>query len=323
MDLFGAWSNPQRMSEATAQKGAEANTVAAWRHNKPLGLFIVLISYVLCTAAGIWAVRASGVTELFWQFAVADAVATAVIFAFSMVFRNSSFYDPYWSVKPMVVVVWLSAFAPEGALADPLRVRLVTTLMLLYGARLTWNWMRGWSGLDHEDWRYVDLANKTGAFWPLVSFSGVHFFPTVLVYLGCLPLFDALLHGADVPFGLLDLLAGLVLLGGITLEALADHQLRRFRLSKPPREKILETGLWRYSRHPNYFGEMLVWWGAALFGMTVAVEWYTFAGALAISLLFVFISTPMIDKRMLARRPGYAERMKRVSGILPWPPKKA
>lgn len=297
--------------------------IPAWRQNKALGLILVLISYVVATLAGIVAVQQSGLEELFWQFALGDAVATGVIFLFSMVFRNSSFYDPYWSVKPMVLVVWLAVFVPEGAYADPLRVRLATTLMLLYGARLTWNWMRGWTGLHHEDWRYVDLAKKTGAFWPLVSLTGIHYFPTVLVYLGCLPLFDALLAGGDQAFGLLDLLAAAVLLGGIATEALADHQLRQFRLSNPPKERILESGLWKYSRHPNYFGEMLVWWGAALFGFQVALEWYTFAGAAAITLLFVFISTPMIDKRMLERRPAYGQRMKRVSALLPWPPKKA
>ncbi len=296
----------------------------AWRRNKPLGLALVTLSYVIATVAGLAAVRAwmpDG--EIFWRFALADAVATGVIFAFSMAFRNSSFYDPYWSVKPMGVVVWLAAFAPEGTAALDLRVRLVTVLMLLYGARLTWNWARGWTGLDHEDWRYVDLARKTGAFYPLVSLTGIHYFPTVLVYLGCLPLFDAMLAGGDVPFGALDLLGAVVLLSGIVIEATADQQLRRFRLSRPPREKILETGLWRYARHPNYFGEMLVWWGAAFFGLAVGFSWYTFAGAAAITLLFVFISTPMIDERMLARRPAYGERMKRVSALIPWPPRRA
>jgi steroid 5-alpha reductase family enzyme len=297
-------------------------SVAAWRQNKAVGLLLVTLAYVVATWAGVIAVRQIVATDVFWQFGIADAVATLVIFVFSMVFRNSSFYDPYWSVKPMVFVVWLSAFAPSWADADPLRVRLVTVLMLLYGARLTWNWARGWTGLDHEDWRYVDLARKTGVFYPAVSFLGIHFFPTVLVYLGCLPLFDALLYGGELGLGILDVLAAVVLVTGIAMEATADQQLRAFRLSKPPKEKVLESGLWRYSRHPNYMGEMLIWWGAALFGLRVGLHWYTFAGAVAITLLFVFISLPMIDERMLARRPAYAERMKRVSALVPWPPKK-
>jgi steroid 5-alpha reductase family enzyme len=294
--------------------------VPAWKRNRVLGFALVTAAYVLALGAGVWAVQTVIASDPYWQFGIADAVATGVIFLFSMLFRNSSFYDPYWSVKPAVAAVWLavSRFPPAyTADVDPTRVRMVVLLMLLYGIRLTWNWARGWSGLNHEDWRYVDLRRKTGKAYWLVSWSGIHYFPTVLVFLGCLPLFPALLTGSR-PFGFLDLLAALVLLGGILLEAAADQQLRRFRLSNKDPQRILETGVWKYSRHPNYLGEMMVWWGVALFGLAAAgLHWTTFAGAVAITLLFVFISVPMIDRRMLARRPAYAERMKKVGTLLP------
>ncbi len=290
-----------------------------WRHNKPLGLVLMTVAYVVAVWAGIFSVRAVIASDPFWQFGIADVVATLVIFLFSFVFRNSSFYDPYWSVKPAVVAIWLGVFT-TGA-ADPTRLRMVVLLLLVYGVRLTWNWARGWTGLHHEDWRYEDLARKSGKAYWLVSFTGIHFFPTVLVFMGCLPLFPALLTGTR-PFGFFDLLAAVVLLAGILLEATADQQLRNFRLTNKDPRRILETGLWKYSRHPNYFGEMLVWWGVALFGFAAGgFFWYTFAGALAITLLFVFISTPMIDQRMLERRPAYAQRIQRVSALVPWWPK--
>jgi steroid 5-alpha reductase family enzyme len=293
--------------------------IPAWRQNKVIGLVIMTIAYVVSLGAGIFAVRSIIATDPFWQFGIADFVATLVIFAFSFVFRNSSFYDPYWSVKPAVVAVWLGVFTASGA--DPNRLRMVVVLMLIYGARLTWNWARGWTGLNHEDWRYEDLARKTGKAYWLVSFSGIHFFPTVLVFLGCLPLFQVFTNPTQ-PFGFLDLIAAMVLLGGVLIEAAADQQLRNFRLTNKDPKKILETGLWKYARHPNYFGEMLVWWGVALFGLAAGgLVWYTFAGAIAITALFVFISTPMIDQRMLERRPAYAERMKRVSALIPWKPR--
>jgi len=293
---------------------------AGWRNNRLIGFALVTLAYVVATWAGIAAVRATLTSDPFWQFGMVDFVATCVVFAFSLVFRNSSFYDPYWSVKPAIMAVWLAVFPPVMNFVEPdqTRLRMVVLLMLLYATRLTWNWARGWTGLDHEDWRYVDLKRKTGKAYWLVSFSGIHFFPTVLVYFGCLPLFQALLTGGRA-FGFLDLLAAVVLLGGILMEATADQQLRRFRLTNKDPKRILETGVWKYSRHPNYFGEMLVWWGVALFGFAAGgMAWYTFAGALAITALFVFISTPMIDKRMLERRPGYAERIKRVSALVPW-----
>jgi steroid 5-alpha reductase family enzyme len=294
--------------------------IPAWKRNRVLGFGLVTAAYALALWAGIKAVQTIIASDPYWQFGIADAVATGVIFLFSMAFRNSSFYDPYWSVKPAVVAIWLAvaSFPPTyTAEVDPTRVRMVVLLMLIYGVRLTWNWARGWSGLHHEDWRYVDLKRKTGKAYWLVSWSGIHYFPTVLVFLGCLPLFPALLSGTR-PFGFVDLLAAVVLLGGILLEAAADQQLRRFRLSNKDPERILDTGVWKYSRHPNYLGEMMVWWGAALFGLAAGgLQWSTFAGAVSITLLFVFISVPMIDRRMLARRPAYAERVRNVGALLP------
>jgi len=185
--------------------------------------------------------------------------------------------------------------------------------------RLTANWARGWTGLHHEDWRYVEIRAKTGAlYWP-ASLAGIHLLPTVIVFLGCLPLWPALASGPR-PLGLLDALAGLVTLAGIALEFFADEELRRFRLSNPPRETICETGLWRLSRHPNYLGEMLFWWGLALFSLAAAgFVWWSWLGALAVTAMFRFSTLPMMERRMLARRPAYAERQKRVPLVVPWP----
>lgn len=283
---------------------------------KSVAVLSVGFAYAVALAAGIAAVRVVRPEGIFLQFALADGVATLVIFLFSTIFRNASFYDPYWSVKPIVVAVWWMWIG--DAAWESTRARMVLVLVVLYGLRLTWNWLRGWTGLDHEDWRYRDLRQKTGKAFPLVNFSGIHFFPTVLVYLGCLPLYDVFLEPEN-SFGVTDLFAGLILFAGIACEALADQQLRRFRLSKKTPGTLLESGLWRYARHPNYFGEMMVWWGIAVFGWSAGgLHWYTFAGCMAITGLFVFISVPLIDKRMLARYPAYAERMKRVSALIPF-----
>ena len=106
----------------------------------------------------------------------------------------------------------------------------------------------------------------------------------------------------------------------IWIEAISDAQLRGFRNTNPPAGTILKSGLWAYSRHPNYFGEILFWWGLYLFGLAAEpTMWWTIIGPSAITLLFVFISVPMIDKRSLVRRPGYTEHMMTTSAIVPWP----
>lgn len=248
----------------------------------------------------------------------ADLAATLAVFAFSVAFRNSSFYDAYWSVAPLAIAFWFG-LAPGSEAAPLARQLLVIALVALWAVRLTANWARGWTGLHHEDWRYVEIRAKTGALYWLASLAGIHVFPTVIVFLGCLPLWPALATGPR-PLGLIDAFAALVTVAGIALEFFADEELRRFRLSNPPREAICETGLWRLSRHPNYLGEMLFWWGLALFSLAAAgVVWWAWLGALAITAMFRFSSLPMMERRMLERRPAYAERQNRVPLVLPWP----
>lgn len=141
--------------------------------------------------------------------------------------------------------------------------------------------------------------------------------PTLLVFIGCLAAVPALMTGTE-PFGLVDIAAAMVMAGAIWLEGSADNQLRRFRLSNPRPEAILETGLWGRCRHPNYLGEILFWWG--LFGFAIAASpgaWAYGTGALAITLLFRFISLKLIDDRMLARRPDYRRRMETLPALLP------
>jgi len=213
----------------------------------------IVVAYLVAVLAAV----AVGVT-VGWQHPlavafIADVAATVAVFGFSVAFNNSSFYDAYWSVAPPLIAVWLwSAALPE---ASGLRQVVVLALVGWWAVRLTHNWARGWSGLGHEDWRYVDLrAASGGAYW-LVSFVALHMMPTLQVFLGCLPLWPALAVGTH-PFGVLDLLATLVTGGAIAIEQRADKELVAYRRSNPPRQAILASGLWAWSRHPNYFGEM-------------------------------------------------------------------
>lgn len=254
--------------------------------------------------------------------AAADLAATFVVFAWSVRYDNSSFYDAYWSVAPPLLAVWYGTRPGNAVGSDP-RAWLVLALVTVWGVRLTWNWRRGWHGISHEDWRYVQFRHSAGRAYWLVSATGLHLFPTVQVFLGCLPLVPALAH-PERALGVLDLAAVIVTAGAIAMEWIADNQLRRFVLTRTATETVLETGVWAWSRHPNYFGEMSFWWGIYLFGLAADPGWWwSGIGALAITVMFFFASVPMIDKRMLARRPAYAERLARVSAVIPWPPRAA
>lgn len=281
----------------------------------------VTIAYLAAGIAALITGLACGGEHPIAVAAVADFVATVVIFGFSLAFTNSSFYDPYWSAAPVPIVLYW-ALAPGAEAAPAPRQVLVIVLVALWAIRLTANWARGWTGLGHEDWRYIDIRAKTGKWYWGASFLGIHLMPTVMVFLGCVPLYWAVAAG-DRSLGPLDAVAAAVTGLGIAFEFFADNQLRRFRLSNPPREAILETGLWRYSRHPNYLGEILFWWGLALFSWAAAgFHFWAWIGAIAITVMFYTASLPLIETRMLERRPAYAERQRRVSMLLPWPPRR-
>ena len=253
--------------------------------------------------------------------AYADVAATVAVFAFSVVADNTSVYDPYWSLAPIAIAPYL-AMRPEAEGAPLARRILVCALVIAWGLRLTYNWARGFRSLAHEDWRYIDFRHKTGRlYWP-VSLAGLHLFPTVQVYLGCLPIFYVLALANPRPLGLLDALAAAVTAGALAIETVADEQLRSFR-ARGAAGEIMAQGLWAWSRHPNYLGEIGFWWGLFLFGLAAAPgAWWTAIGAASITAMFALFSIPMLDKRSRERRPAYAEHMKRVSALVPWPPRR-
>jgi steroid 5-alpha reductase family enzyme len=280
---------------------------------------IVVAAYVVALGAAIASAAIAGNDTPVLAAFVADIVATLVIFAFSMGFGNSSIYDPYWSVAPPVIALYWATVLP-GSEAVPARQWIVLLLVFAWAIRLTLNWARGWPGLHHEDWRYRDLrANANTPYW-LVSLTGIHYFPTLMVFVGCLPLYSALTAGSHA-LGPLDALAALVTGGAIALETIADEQLRKYNLTKQSGD-ICAVGLWAWMRHPNYLGEMLFWWGLWLFAVAANPDWYwSVIGPVAITAMFLLASIPMLDQRSLARRPGYAEHMKRVPALLPRRPR--
>ncbi len=284
------------------------------------GVLAQILTYAVATAVAIYTGSFFDDWHLILQILFADIAGTVVIFIFSLIFKNSSLYDPYWSYAPAIIVGYFF-FLPLMESANPTRMLVVFLLVQYWSWRLTLNFLRGWKGLSQQDWRYDDLKKKTGKWFHLVDFFGIELFPTLLVFGGCLPLFW--IYQSDAAFGWLDIVATIVTFGAVTIELTADEQLRAFMRRKKPGE-TLTSGLWAYSRHPNYFGEMSFWWGLVLFGIAAAPEaWYYYiGGAVAITALFVFISVPMIDKRSLERRANYKEIMDSISGIIPWIPKK-
>lgn len=246
-------------------------------------------------------------------------IATVMVFAVSVIFDNSSVYDPYWSVAPIVMTGYWLARAPEDPSAN-LRGLIVFTLVTVWGIRLTSNFLSHWKGMQHEDWRYEGIRKKTGGNYWLVSFFGIHLFPTVIVFAACIPVFFACVTRR--PPGVMDVVAVGVTVIAIVIETVADAQMRRAVASGACDGSTFRGGLWAYSRHPNYLGEMMFWWGMYLFGLAAGLEfWWTFFGPLGVTVLFLSVSIPMIETRMVERRSDYRRIQTEVSKLVPWFPK--
>ena len=288
--------------------------------SRPQALRLVGLSYILALAAGYATLVLAPIEDPLLRTFVADAVATIVIFGFSTAYDNSSFYDAYWSVVPIAIVLYWMTLAEDGVAA--LRLAAIGLVAVTWGVRLTWNWARGWTGLDHEDWRYVGFRELAPKFYWPISFAGIHFFPTVIVFAGLAALYPAIVH-AGRPLGVLDLLALFVGIAGIAFEWIADDQLRAFTTGPRQPGETLRTGLWRYSRHPNYLGEILVWWSFFRFGWAADPAWAQLAvlAPLAITAMFLFVSIPLIEKRSLDRRSNYQQVIDETPMLLPRPPR--
>ena len=277
---------------------------------------IVVIAYLVALIAGLVAISFFPESELWLKIAIGDFVATVVIFLFSLILKNSSMYDPYWSILPIFILLYILVMAGDTQLS--LRSIFVIIIVGYWGIRLTMNWLRTWPGLGHEDWRYIKLAEDTGVFYWVVSFLGIHLFPTVLVYFGCLPLIPVVF--SDQPFMWTDLAGLLVGIGAVEIERRADNQLRQFKVNGGAEKgSVCEVGLWKYSRHPNYFGE-ISFWGALFimaYGLNPSENLIYGIGFLAMVILFVFITIPMMEKRQMSKN-GYAEYRQRVWMLVPW-----
>jgi steroid 5-alpha reductase family enzyme len=250
---------------------------------------------------------------------VADLVATVVVFLVAMLVANSSLYDPYWSVVPPVVAIAWATQAADLGDGAMLRQALVIGIVLLWAVRLTGNWMIGWHGLTQEDWRYVDMRQSTAgrAPWWLISLLGVMLVPTLIVFVGMLPLWPAVAD-PDHGFNALDVVALVVGLVAVALELVADNQMRAFARDPANRGRTVDVGLWRRSRHPNYLGEILFWVSVFLFGLAANPSWWwTVVGPLAMVALFEGVSIPMMETRSAQRRADYADYRRNVPRLLP------
>ena len=242
----------------------------------------------------------------------------AVLWLISIVIKNVSIVDLFWG---MGFVLSATFYFLKTGEPEP-RKTLLMVMVGLWGLRLSAYliWRNSGKG---EDFRYREFRKKYGEnrYW-WISFFQTFLLQGILIWLISAPLLGAMLSGPEKQLGILDFLGIILWITGLAFEAGGDFQLARFRSDPGNKGKVLNTGFWRYTRHPNYFGDSAVWWGFGLFCIS-AGSYLPVLGSILMTALIIKVSgVALLEKSLKDKKPEYKEYIEKTSAFLPWFPKK-
>jgi steroid 5-alpha reductase family enzyme len=259
---------------------------------------------------------------VFWQVFLLGGLAIlgmmVALWLISLALRNSSIVDIFWGLG-FVLSNWLYVFlTPDG---QSLRKLIVSLLVTAWGLRLSLyilrrNWRKG------EDFRYRTWREESGTRWWWLSFFRVFLLQGLLMWVISAPLLAVQFRFASGSLTWLDGLAILVWGVGFYFEAVGDWQLTCFKANPQNKGKLLTTGVWRFTRHPNYFGDAAQWWGYYLFALTAGGWWTIFSPVLVTYMLRNVSGVSMLEKTLVQTKPGYKEYVAATNAFIPWFPKK-
>lgn len=257
---------------------------------------------------------------IFTGYAVGLAVILGlmtILWIISLGMKNSSIVDIFWGTG-FVIANWVYFFlAPEGFLPRKL---LIGALVTIWGLRLSIHiLMRNWG--KPEDFRYQKWREEAGKKWTWQSYIRVFLLQGVLLWIISAPLLAAQRSALPSQLTAIDFIGIGVWLIGFFFEAVGDAQLTRFKADPANHGKVLDQGVWRYSRHPNYFGDSAQWWGYYLIAVAAGGWWTIFSPILMTTLLLRVSGVVLLEKSM-KDRPAYAEYIQRTSAFIPWFPRK-
>ena len=251
-------------------------------------------------------------TILFSALGVMLLIAGAT-WLLSLVLRDVSIVDSVWSLFFLAAtIVFIQLSAESGTRAELVLV-LVGIWSIRLAAYLTW---RNWG--ESEDRRYAAMREKHGSGFALKSLLIIFSLQAALAWIIAFPLYPA--ATGPWPIGVLDYLGAALVLVGIGFETVSDLQLARFKASDENQGKVLDQGLWRYTRHPNYFGDFCVWWGLYLIAASAGGWWTVFSPLLMSVLLLKVSGVALLEKDISERRPTYADYVSRTNAFFPGPP---
>lgn len=255
-------------------------------------------------------------TEYFLSLALVVFLYVNLWFLISLIVKRNDIMDVAWGMG-FVVLAWYSFYLST---AFHLPAVLVNVLVSIWGIRLAWHIYER-NAKKNEDYRYKKWREEWGRWFFLRSYFQVYILQGFLMSLIALPI--VLVNYESMPsINLLTLIGVLIWILGFFFEVVGDLQLARFLRKEENKDKIIQSGLWRYTRHPNYFGEVTCWWGIFLIALSSGGMWLAIIGPLTITFLILKVSgIPMLEKKM-AENPDFVEYQKRTSAFFPLPPRR-
>ncbi len=256
-------------------------------------------------------------TEAMLVAAITISCVMVATWLVSLVLKNASIIDIVWGLG-FVITSWVLAVTIDG---DSTRQLLLAVMVGLWGLRLGGYLAK--RNIGHgEDWRYKAMRKKKGARFGLISLVTVFGLQGVLMWIVSLPV---MFGNSDATPGVgpLAVIGVMVWAVGLSFEAIGDWQLVQFKKDPNNAGKVMQTGLWSLTRHPNYFGDALLWWGIGIVGAETGSGVIGFIGPVVMTVFLLRVSgVPMLERSLMKRREGYAEYAARTSSFIPRPPKR-
>ena len=252
--------------------------------------------------------------------ALALALALVLLWVISVIARDTSIVDIFWG-PGYAIVAWVCAWSVDFEL-EPGQW-LLLALVSIWAARL--GLYLAWRNLGHgEDKRYQGFRERAGKHYWWRSLITVFGLQGTLLFIISAPIQTTLLADEVAALGPLTAIGGLLWLLGFGFEAIGDAQLARFKANPDNAGKVMDRGLWGWTRHPNYFGDFALWWGHFVIAWSLGAPWWTAVGPVIMSILLMRVSgVPMLERGMRETRPAYADYVERTSAFFPRPPKRA
>lgn len=268
---------------------------------RSLGILILSFIYIFSFLIGLIVFNLiENQFDIIISLLISDVVATVFVWLCGVIFKSASVYDPYWSVQTVFIYVSLLVKYNNFNLGNI----IFFIFILFWAVRLTYNFIHGFHDLSYVDWRYKMLKEKTKGFYQLVNLFGICMFPTLIVFSASIPAFLYVIKDIQSnPFNIIGLL---IMFLGTMLELKSDIDMSKFKKTRSSNKEIIRAGLWKWSRHPNYLGEILFWYGVALVYIVNDIKcWYTIIGAILNMIMFLVISIPMAEKNLIKYKEGY------------------